>query len=403
MRLRRAGAALAAAALLLAGCSAAAPRDDLPAALPGATLQAAVADAPTAIGVSDGDLWPSCWSDDDELYAANGDGAGFGDTFYDIAVNRISGSPTDDAGLEGAFLAGGDAVGQVWSGEGFTRKPTGMLCVGGAIYLAVQDLRTDFNEAPAATILRSDDHGATWVWDTAAPMFSDHVFTTIWFADYGKDSAGAPDPQYAYAYGLDGNWRDSFDDSVPDPTELFLARVPVDSVQDAATWEFYAGEPGDAEPSWTADIAAKRPVLVDERLRHPSAGKDDAGDGDSDSDDTGGQTVGAQDLTVISQGGVTHLPALDRYVYTSWTELTFEFYEAHEPWGPWTLFLSEDFGAYPWPDDRIGGYGTTIPSKFLSDDNRTAWVQSNVCPCAPAGAVSYWFGLRELTLHPTGD
>src|SRR5690606_25828673 len=227
--------------------------------------------------------------DDDALYAANGDGAGFGDTFFDIAVNRITGSPTAEDGLEGEFLAGGDDVGQVWSGEGFTRKPTGMLCVDGTIYLAVQDLRLDFNEAPAAIIARSDDHGKTWTWDTAAPMFSDHVFTTVWFADYGKDSAGAPDDDYAYAYGLDGNWRDSFDDSVPDPTELFLARVPVASVQDASTWEFYAGEPGD-DPTWTSDIAAKRPVLVDERLQHPAEAEGEAG-----------QTVGAHNLTVISQ------------------------------------------------------------------------------------------------------
>jgi len=393
-RTRIAAVCAAASAALLTACSPAGPSPDLPDPLPGASLQAGLADTVTAIGVSDGDLWPSCWSDDDALYAANGDGSGFGDTFHDIAVNRITGSPTDENGLEGEFLAGGDDVGQVWSGEGFTRKPTGMLCVDGTLYLAVQDLRSDFNEAPAATIARSDDHGATWAWDRTAPMFSDHVFTTIWFADYGQDAAGAPDPAYAYAYGLDGNWRDSFDDSVPDPTELFLARVPVASVQDATTWEFYAGRPGDAEPTWTTDITQKAPVLVDERLQHPSDG---TGAGAT------GQTVGAHDLTVISQGGVTHLPKLARYVYTSWTELTFEFYESPTPWGPWTLFLSEDFGPYPWTDERYGGYATTIPSKYVSDDNRTAWVQSNICPCAPAGTSSYWFGLRELTLHPVGD
>lgn len=392
MSMRRTAVALAVTATAaLAGCTAG-PSPDFPEPLPGAALQARVADTATTIGVSDGDLWPSCWSDDDALYAANGDGAGFGDTFFDIAVNRLTGAPIEADGIDGEFLAGGDEVGQVWSGPGFTRKPTGMLCVGGSLYLAVQDLREDFNETPAATIARSDDHGRTWQWDTSTPMFDDHVFTTIWFADYGRDAAGAPDADYAYAYGLDGNWRDSFDDSVADPTELFLARVPVASVQDADTWQFYAGEPGDANATWTDDISGKKPVLVDDRLRHP-----DQAPGET------GQTVGASNLTVISQGGVTHLPRLDRYIYTSWTELTFEFYEAPKPWGPWTLFLSEDFGPYPWTDERYGGYATTIPSKFLSDDNRSAWVQSNICPCAPAGTTSYWFGLRELSLHPTGN
>lgn len=394
-------AAAAASVLLLSGCTGvSAPAGPLPSALPGAHLSARIADRNTAIGVSDGDLWPSCWSDDDALYAANGDGAGFGNDTSDIVVNRITGTPEEND-LDGTALASGDQVGQVWSGDDFTRKPTGMLCVGGTIYLAVQDLRTDFNEAPAATIARSDDHGRTWSWDTSAPMFDDHVFTTIWFADYGKDSADASDRAYAYAYGLDGNWRDSFDDAVPDPTALFLARVPIASVQDASTWEFFAGRPGAAEPTWTKDIAKKKPVLVDDRVVHPSASPS-PGASPSAGGSAGGETVGAHDLSVISQGGVTFLPRLGRYVYTSWTELTYEFYEAPAPWGPWTLFLSKDFGAYPWSDDRYGGYGTTIPSKFLSDDDRTAWVQSNVCPCAPAGTSSYWFGLRQLQLTPVG-
>lgn len=382
-------AAVAASIVLLAGCAGAPHTGTMPSALPGVHLTGRIADRNTAVGVSDGDLWPSCWSDDDALYAANGDGSGFGGTTSDIVVNRITGSPASDD-LAGTGLASGDAVGQVWSGADFTRKPTGMLCVGGRLYLAVQDLRKDFNEAPAATIARSDDHGRTWTWDTTKPMFDDHVFTTIWFADFGKDSGEAPDPTYAYAYGLDGNWRDSFDDSVPDPTALFLARVPVASVQDRSTWEFFAGDPG--SPRWTKDIAAKRPVLVDTRRAHPSAG----------ATATPGQTVGAHDLSVLSQGGVTYLPKLGRYVYASWTELTYEFYEAPHPWGPFTLFLSKDFGPYPWSETRYGGYGTTIPSKFVSDDDLTMWVQSNVCPCAPAGMSSYWFGLRKLELNPLG-
>ena len=226
---------------------------------------------------------------------------------------------------------------------------------------------------PRTVTVRSADHGRTWSWDHSAPMFEDGVFTTVWFADYGKDAERRPDKDYVYAYGLDGNWRDSFTDIVPDPTELFLARVPVASVQDRSTWEFYSGEPGASEATWAHDIAAKKPVLVDDRRT-------------------------AHGMSVISQGGVTYLPKHDRYLYTSWTEYTFEFYESPQPWGPWTPVLSEDFGTYPWQADRIGGYATTVPSKFVSDDEKTAWVQSNVCPCAPAGVTSYWFGLREMRI-----
>lgn len=110
-------------------------------------------------------------------------------------------------------MSRGDQVGPIWSGGGYNRKPTGMVCVGDTLYLAVQDLALDFNDVPAATILKSTDHGRTWTWDKREPMFADHVFTTIWFADFGKGGALAPDG-YVYAYGLDGNWRDSFDDTV---------------------------------------------------------------------------------------------------------------------------------------------------------------------------------------------
>ena len=369
----------------VAGCSGGGePRDPLPTALPGAALSARVADAPEHVAVADGDLWANCWGDDDSVYAAFGDGHGFGSDFADVGVVRIDG---DLDALEGEDLALADAVGQVWSGEGFTRKPTGMLCRDGVLYLAVQDLRLDFNEAPAATIARSTDHGRTWEWDSSAPMFDDHVFTTVFFLDYGRDSEHAPE-EWVYAYGLDGNWRDSFDDSVPDPQDLHLARVPAGSVMDRSTWQFFAGFDGD-QPRWSDDVADRASVLHDDRRLYPSPDGGEAG-----------QTVGGENLSVVSQGGVVYVPGLDRYVYTSWTEFTYEFYEAPEPWGPWTLFLSRDFGPYPWTEDAYGGYATTIPSKFLSDDGRTAWVQSNVCPCAPAGMSSYYFGLRKLELGP---
>ena len=41
----------------------------------------------------DGDLWPSCWADDDNLYTANGDGKAFngGSRLYDMAVFALTG------------------------------------------------------------------------------------------------------------------------------------------------------------------------------------------------------------------------------------------------------------------------------------------------------------------------
>ncbi|MGH3656392.1 MAG: carbohydrate binding domain-containing protein [Micromonosporaceae bacterium] len=330
---------------------------------------------------SDGDLWPSCWSDDGHLYTANGDGKGFStdQPFADIAVNQVRGMPGN---LTGETLARGDEVGSIWSGAGYNRKPTGMACVDGAIYLAVQDLALDFNDVPAATILKSTDHGRTWTWDKTAPMFDNHVFTTIWFADFGKDSAWAPD-SYVYAYGLDHNWRDSFDDSVPDPTDVYLARIPKDKIQSRKAWEFHTGT-SNGKPTWSKDVTAKQPVLHDERRVYEQTHSSNIGN-----------------MSVISQGGVTYNKPLDRYIYASWTEYTFEFYESATPWGPWKRFMSKDFGGYPWNADKHGGYATTIPSKFLSDDGRTMYVQSNVCPCGGGGYNdAYRYSLRKLTVTP---
>lgn len=332
---------------------------------------------------SDGDLWPSCWAANDTLYAANGDGKGFSTDgpFADIAVNEINGPVTN---LTGKTIARGDQVGPIWSGGGYNRKPTGMVCDGNTMYLAVQDLALDFNDVPAATIVKSVDGGKTWTWDKTKPMFSGHEFTTVWFADFGKGGALAPDG-YVYAYGLDGNWRDSFDDSAPDPQDVFLARVPKAKVQDRGAWQFYAGLDTRQKPKWDRRIGAKSPVLHDGRRLY---------------EQTYAGTQPARGFSVVSQGGVTYNAPLKRYLYASWTEFTYEFYESPTPWGPWKRFQSKDFGGYPWAPNKYGGYATTIPSKFMSADGRSMYVQSNVCPCAPAGTSVYHYSLRKLELTP---
>jgi len=337
-------------------------------------------DAPThSAPRSDGDLWPSAWGPDDALYAANGDGAGFsripGAT--DIVVSRITGGPDN---LQGMSLASGDQVGSIWSGDKYNRKPTGMVCVGGVLYLAVQDLAKDFNDAPASSISRSDDLGKTWTWDKSAPMFKDYVFTTIFFLDYGKNAENAPDG-FVYAYGLDNNWRDSFSDVVPDPTSLYLARVPRAAVQNRAAWEFFAGLLSTGEPRWSGDIADRRPVLSTEERVYPKTHID----------------TYRPNMSLLSQGSVVYNKPLRRYIYSSWTEYTLELFESPTPWGPWKHFHRKDFGLYSWLPEKFGGYGATIPSKFISADGRTMYMQDNTFV---GGIKNYRFSLRKLRVEP---
>jgi hypothetical protein len=337
----------------------------------------------SASTASDGDLWPSCWSDDGNLYTANGDGRGFsGSTGYDTAVSRVSGTP---GSLTGTTIAAGDAVGSVWN-SGYNRKPTGMVCVDGTIYLAVQDLKKDtgaFDEAAAASISKSTDHGQTWTWDHSGPMFPNLKFTTIMFLDYGKDGADNTDG-YVYAYGLDNNWRDSYSGLVADPQDLYLARVPKASVQTRSAWQFYSGNSA-GTPTWSANIDARVPVLTDTSRRYPAMYNG---------------TPPPGGFSVLGQGGVVYDKPLNRYIYTSWTEFTFEFYESPTPYGPWQHFLTKDFGGYPWTATKHGGYGVTIPSKFISADGKSMWLQSNVCPCGGGGLSVYNYSLRKMTVSP---
>jgi hypothetical protein len=379
---------------------------------PSTALWGSPADANTVHGApSNGDLWPSCESDDGNLYAANGDGTGFDpdheqnrDT-EDIVVNRITGSPyrtpASSLTLSGQVVAiGGDpahpapgrTVGRIWTDGPYNRKPTGLLCTGHKLYLAVQDLRKEtFSDAPAATILESSDHGRSWTWDPK-PMFGGpdrpgHEFTTVFFLDYGRDGADSPDPDHVYAYGLDESWAMRKD--------LYLARIPRGSIRDRTTWQWSTG-PG----TWSAPGVLDRAAVLHDDRGH------------------------------LSQGSVVYDKPLNRYLYTTWSEspgdpgngqpgeATWEFSESATPWGPWRRFLETDFGPKCGPDNeplwtagRYGGYTPTVPAKYLSSDGRTMWVQSNVLfvagqepgQCAsPDGAPrdfgSYAFSLRPVWL-----
>ncbi|MDG3010240.1 DUF4185 domain-containing protein [Rhodococcus sp. D2-41] len=393
---------------------------------------AAVEYAAGCWALSTGDLWPSCWADDDQIYAANGDGMGFGLMRpADLVVNRIAGTP--EQGLRGTRLADSDAVAQIYADPAeYNRKPTGIAAVDGdgdgrdELYLAVQDLRFTpaeeaFNDAPNAAICRSDDHGRHWrIPDT--PMFDDHVFTTIMFLDFGKSQQharvlGPEGSGYLYAYGLDGNWRGSYSDTVPDPTCLYLARVPRSTVQQRETWQFFAGLDQSGAPRWSAELSDRVAVLTDGRIVYPRLLHDN----------------GPKKLSVLSQGGVVYNAPLRRYLYTSWTEYTFQFYEAPTPWGPWRLFLTHDAGGYPWygrplltelipspfghpipqtlnqaldlhcPGPKNGGYGCTIPSKFIGDDGTEMWVQSNWFVGDGCGAPNYSYSLRRLRVAQSAE
>jgi hypothetical protein len=332
------------------------------------TYRLANPDAPALTG----DLWPATWGDDGHLYTACGDGFGFGFTPSDVVFNVVSGNPPDMSGRTPENAWGVNIAG-VWSEDlTLNRKPTGLTCVDGVIYLFFQNLRNmngedPFGDAPAASVSLTRDRGRTWEYDAEKPMFGDHVFTTGFFLDFGRCQEHRID-EFEYVYGLDYNWRFS-DDFLQ--TKMFLARVPRGSIVERDRWEFFSGFK-EGRPVWSGEIGARSPVVEDDELY------------------CGGQSA-------IAQGHVVFIPRLSRYLYSSRAVCVWIFYEAPEPWGPWTKVSVKEWKG-KWTEEYHAGYNVVIPSKFLDEDGRGGWTITSLSSNTFDGAY-YNMGFRRFRLE----
>ena len=78
---------------------------------------------------------------------------------------------------------------------------------------------------------------------------------------------------------------------------------------------------------------------------------------------TGIHYLAPLDLYVMPQWHYPHLDDPKR----PWKVTRWEFYSAPAPWGPWTLFHTQDF-------EPQSFYNPSIPSKFISEDGRKFWI-----------------------------
>ena len=251
-------------------------------------------------------------------------------------------------------MAFGPFVAGQWGPEEWLtgRKPTGLICIDGDIYMFFQNLKNGFSnnpfgDAPHGSISMTRDRGLHWEWDRSQPMFTDYVFTTGWFLDYGRGQQYAMD-DYVYVYGLDYNWRwaDNFAQ-----TKVYLARVDKEEIMNREAWEFYAGMFG-GEPGWSREIGHRAPVIVDE-------------------------TEYMEEYSGICQGSVVYIPQLNRYLYSTRSCNEWIFWEAPRPWGPWTRVSVIEWKR-GWTPDFHPGYPAVIPSKFLDEDGLGGWIISSL-------------------------
>ena len=291
-----------------------------------------------------GDTYPLTWADDGEIYASAGD-PHWGGKNDGLDVEKFSGMPP------GYTIRRINPMTNYTGNGGDGTKPSGMICVKGVLYLAVQNLLG--KKPPAhgeksqhgsdAFIVASKDHGKTWTPDIKTimqPMFPGHKFGGPAFINFGRNNENARDG-YVYAVSTD-QWDNG--------SHLRLGRALADRITEAEAWEWVAGFDTDNQPHWTRELDEAIPILSDERR--------------------------------ISLPDMVYVAAVKRYLLLTWrlrkdfspddgSELTI--YDAPEPWGPFTLVHHEA----NWESPDVTPYCPRLPLKWLqvSGDRIVGWIQ----------------------------
>ncbi len=292
------------------------------------------------------DNWPITWADDDNQYAAYGDGWGFEpktEKKLSFGIARILGSPPDIKGVN-IRTETGERIGQGAAGP----KASGMLMVDGVLYMLVRNTAN-------SQVVWSADHGKTWTW--CEWKFTES-FGAPTFLNFGKDYAGARDG-FVYVYSLDG-------DSAYEPADqMVMARVPKNQIRNRGAYEFFECLDNSGNPAWTKDIGKRGAVF-----KNP------------------GQCY---------RGGVTYNAGLKRYLWCQVLPASkhpqgprfqggFGIYDAPEPWGPWTnVFYVQEWDIGP-------GETSSFPTKWISADGKTCHLLFSGDDC---------FSVRKATLIVT--
>lgn len=281
------------------------------------------------------DLWPVTWGPDGHLYAAWGDGGGFGGTNSEGRVSmgfaRLEGVPESFRGIN---VNGGQNPEHPAS---FPKKGKtgGILFVDGILYA-----RLNLQDGPWPEVNHSlawsDDRGVTWQQTSWVFPKGEGNFKPARFLNFGQDYADVPSELagYIYIYGFKQTGTGAGD-------SIYLARVPKEQIKDRSAYEFFVGLDG-KRPVWGANVADVQPVFKDRR-------------------------------GVIPTTGAVYHPVLKRYLLTSYHTGPGQLgiFDAPQPWGPWTtVAYYEDWGQM-----KNDGHGLNcdFPQKWMSDDGRTMW------------------------------
>lgn len=289
-----------------------------------------------------GDTFPMTWADDGEIYASAGDPL-WGETTSGLDVEKFAGPAPDYKIAKVSHM--NDYLG--WGGDG--PKPSGMICVGGVLYLAFQNMLRArkpvygliSQHGSDAQIVYSPNHGLFWIpalGNIPAPMFAGNKFGGPAFINYGQNNANARD-EYVYAVSAD-QWDNG--------SNVRLGRVPADNIMRGEAWQWVCAYAPGGGPAWSPDLEQAIPVLSLHRW------------------------IGLPDMVYLS--------AIKRYLLLTWrlhgdfspdqgTDLLI--LEAPEPWGPFSLVHFEEY----WEGREFNPYCPRLPLKWLEADGLTGWLQ----------------------------
>lgn len=329
---------------------------------------------------SNGDTWDPFWADDNQLYAFNCDGRGFGNDGRNLALNVLAGSDFDS--LTGRQVNSMDEYGKSIEKlpDNATWKVCGQECIDGVFYAFVSRnvygheshdplmRQTAFN----SSLIKSADHGRTWSRTAnenyARPMWPGNAFGAPFFVHYGKNGGhGTLDgaDQYVYAVSTNGFWCDG--------DFLVLGRVRRERISalDPADWQYWRCGDGSDPANWTLNIYEAKPVLA----RPAKCG----------------------------QTPITFVPALGVYLLISWYNpevlpkwfkpagMRYDLHSAPHPWGPWSQIgsLSDTFLA---PGYNM--YGPSICAKYQESGPHGVTVRMFTSGCqfedVPGGLYKVW-------------
>lgn len=306
----------------------------------------------------DADTWYPSWASDGDLYSPWTDGKVGGAQSTSVGPKATTGQAKiigdDPMNLTVISLGVHAASPQPYGG----RYPCGSLVYNGIWYYGTYVL-DDLNGAcgnwcvlgPFVGFRISKDFGRTWTETRLLPshnLFHESAkqgarvkIGSPHFVDFGRNMEQSPDGKaYLVAHGAT---RPGARNSWISGDQIYLLRVTPtsESINDASTYEFFAGYDEKQRPLWTHDFSKIHPLV-------------------EWNDNAGCVTM-------------TYDAPLKKYlmcVTHGWPTVgTFNTYilESHEITGPWKLVTyMEKFGEQ--------GYFVNIPSKFIRADGRTAWL-----------------------------